>query len=344
MTISILIPAHNEEESIEACVKSCLSQTRRPDEIVVVNDGSTDKTAEILAGFGELIRVVTIPQATGNKSYAQEIGLGFITGDVFIATDGDTFLDRNFVKRVEEDFLADPRIKSVSGYVKSLKYNWLTACREIDYIFGQDLNKTVQANLSYLFVIPGCAGAFYTEVFRKYVRFDHDTLTEDLDFTYKFHLNYFKIKFDKKAICYTQDPFTLKSYINQMRRWYGGGWQNLRKNLRILSRPVNAFILSLVYIEGVIFSSSLFLFPLINMHFFLNFLRLYLIFAVLLGIYCSLRRRRIDLLIFSPLYLILAFINAWVFLEQFVKEVILRKKNLEWFQPERFLNGVQEKN
>lgn len=70
MKISILIPAHNEEKSIKKCLESCLNQTRMPDEIVVVNDGSTDKTAEILAGFGDKIKVVYVPKATGNKSFA----------------------------------------------------------------------------------------------------------------------------------------------------------------------------------------------------------------------------------------------------------------------------------
>jgi len=340
MKISILIPCHNEEESIEKCISACLDQTRPPDEIVVVNDGSTDGTCEILKQFEGRIKIVNIEHATGNKSYAQEFGLQFITGDVFIATDGDTFLDKDFVRRIEEDFEASPKIAAVGGYVKSLKYNWLTACREMDYTFGQDVSKLAQANLDFLFVIPGCAGAFRTDIFKKYVNFDHDTLTEDLDFTYKLHLNYFKIKYDRKAICYTKDPFTVKSYINQMRRWYGGGWQNLIKNIWLINRPANAFELSLIYIEGFISSFCLFLLPVVNLYFFTYSIGLYLAFAISLGIYCSIARKRIDILLYSPFYLIPLFINAWVFLEQFVEEVVLRRKNFVWFTPERFKNNA----
>jgi biofilm PGA synthesis N-glycosyltransferase PgaC len=104
MKISILIPAHNEERSIRATVQSCLEQTRPADQILVVNDGSTDKTGEILASFGDKIEVITIPVATGNKSYAQEYGLKFVTGEVFIATDGDTILDPRFVENIEPHF------------------------------------------------------------------------------------------------------------------------------------------------------------------------------------------------------------------------------------------------
>jgi len=336
MRISILIPCHNEEKSIQKCVESCLGQTRLPDEIVVVNDGSTDNTPAILAGFGDRIKVVNVAKATGNKSYAQEIGLRYITGDIFVATDGDTILDKNFISRIESDFLSDDKLAAVGGYVKSQKYNWLTACRELDYIFGQDLNKAAQADLGFLFVIPGCAGAFATDIFKKYINFDHDTLTEDLDFTFKLHTRYLKIKYDKKAVCFTQDPFTLGAYINQMRRWYGGGWQNFIKNIRILSRPANALELSLLYIEGIVFSLCLFLLPLINFVFFIYFIGSYLIFSTALGVYGAIARKRLDLLLCSPLYLVIVFINAWVFIEQFVKEIILRKKNLYWFKPERF--------
>ncbi|MFH0852734.1 MAG: glycosyltransferase family 2 protein [bacterium] len=341
MKISILIPCHNEEKSIAKCVNACLNQTRPPDEIVVVNDGSTDATLEILKQFEGGIKVANIEHATGNKSYAQEFGLQFVTGDIFIATDGDTFLDKDFIRLIEQDFEADPKIAAVGGYVKSLKYNWLTACRELDYIFGQNINKLAQANLGFMFVIPGCAGAFRTDIFKKYINFDHDTLTEDLDFTFKLHLNYFKIKYNRKAVCYTQDPFTIKSYINQMRRWYGGGWQNLVKNARLISRPVNAFELSLIYIEGLISSFCLFLLPAVNLYFFAYSVGLYLTFAILLGIYCSIARKRIDLLLYSPFYLVLVFINAWIFLEQFVEELILRKKNRIWFTPERFKDNVE---
>ena len=109
LKISILIPCHNEEQSVESCVRSCFRQTRLPDEVVVVNDGSTDNSARILGQFSHAIKMVTILKATGNKSHAQEYGLGFITGDVVITTDADTLLDQNFVAETEKSF-QDPEV------------------------------------------------------------------------------------------------------------------------------------------------------------------------------------------------------------------------------------------
>ena len=204
MKITILIPCHNEEKSIAKCVDSCLNQTRSADQIFVINDGSNDGSDKILTRYGDKIEVLTIPFATGNKSRAQEKGLQHVTGDILVTTDGDTILDKDFLKHIEKDFL-DPNVKAVGGYVKSIKYNWLTACRALDYAVGQNIDKVAQDYIDYMFVIPGAAGAFRTEVF-KTLGFDHDTLTEDLDFTYKLHKFGHKIKYDKKAICYTTDP------------------------------------------------------------------------------------------------------------------------------------------
>ena len=334
LKISIIIPCHNEEKSIKNCIESCFNQTRKFDEIIVVNDGSTDRSGEVLEQFNKTIQVITILKATGNKSYAQEIGLKYVTGDIFVATDGDTILDSHFVETIEKDF-EDPTVMAVGGYVKSLQYNWLTACRELDYIICQDIHKVAQAEMDFLFCIPGCSGAFRTNIFKEHIYFDHDTLTEDLDFTYRLHENNMKIVYDKKAISYTQDPATLKGYINQMRRWYAGGWQNLLKHYKIANRPLNSLELSLMYIQGVIFSLLLFLFPLLNINFFKFFILPYFIFQMIIGIYSSIVRKRLDLLLYAPLYIILTFINAYVFLEQFVIEIIIRKKNLVWFQPVR---------
>lgn len=336
MKVSVLIPCHNEEKSIYKCVRSCLNQTRPADEIIVVNDGSTDKSSQILKRFGRKIIVIDIFPATGNKSYAQEKGLSYITGDVFVAIDGDSIMEKNLIKRIEEDF-QDEKIAAVGGYVRSLKYNWLTACRAYEYAIGQNIHKQAQSSLGYIFVIPGAAGAFRTEIFKKFVRFDHDTITEDLDFTYKLHQNNLKIKYDRKAIVFTQDPNNLSSYINQVRRWYGGGWQNLLKHLsaNLLSHPGRSLELALIYSEGLIYSSLFFIIPIINFFWALKMYLLLLTIVLLETIYAAFKEKRADLLIVPFVYPLILYINGYVFLEQFAREVIFKKKNLVWFQPER---------
>lgn len=340
MKISILIPCHNEEESIEACVQSCLDQTRPADQVLVVNDGSTDRSGEILKKFGDKIRVITLPKATGNKSYAQEMGLKFLTGEVFVVTDGDTILDKHFVEYVEEGFINNPELSAMSGYIRSLEYNWLTACRAFEYSIGQNIHKLAQHHLGFLFVIPGAAGAFKTEHFKKYLSFEHDTLTEDLDFTYRLHEYDLKILYDRRMIVYTQDPATIHSYVNQVRRWFGGGWQCILKHSRLATRqPKVALELTVMYLEGTIFAIFLFLLPLLSLKYFGYFLIIYLILAMIFAVFASYKEKRPWLLLIPFPYFIVVVINSYVFLEQMVKEVILRRKNMNWFKPQRFISN-----
>ncbi len=333
-SISILIPCWNEEKTIERCVLSCLAQTTAADEVIVVDDSSTDSSPAILARFGERIRVVRTPKNSGNKSHAQEYGLGFVKGDIVVTTDADTEMHPKFVETILKDF-QDPKVAASGGYVVSRAHNWLTLCRAFEYCIGQNIHKPAQRYINYMFVIPGAAGAFRTEIFKTYVKFDHDTITEDLDFTYKLHKQGLTVEYNKNAIVYTQDPASLHSYINQMRRWYGGGWQCLMKHKDIAIQPAKALELSLMYIEGLVFALLVFILPIINFQALGYFILTYFITISVFALYTAIRERRLALLIVPIPYLPIVFINAYVFIEQFIKEVILRRKHLVWFKPER---------
>jgi cellulose synthase/poly-beta-1,6-N-acetylglucosamine synthase-like glycosyltransferase len=335
MKVTLLIPCWNEEKMIKNCVDSAISQTSKIDQILVVDDCSTDKSAEILESFGDKITVIKTPKRMGNKSYAQEYAMNFISCDILVMTDGDTVLDKDFIKYIKKSF-EDENIHAVAGYIESLKNNWITGCREIDYIIGQDIHKKAQYHIESLMVIPGCAGAFRYSSFRKYINFDHDTVTEDLDFTYKFHENDLKIAYNPKAIVYTQDPWNLRSYIGQMRRWIGGGWQNMLKHKKIISsRPGHALELGLIYFEGLIFGSLFFILPIINILYFIDFAIGYFVIAFIFGLYASIKRKRKDLIVYAPMFPLILIINSLIFFEQFIKEVIFRRKNLAWFTAKR---------
>ena len=125
LTMSILVPAYNEEKSIRKCVNSCLNQSEKADEVIIINDGSTDKTMEILESFGNKIKIIDLKKNTGNKSKAQEIGLKYVKTDIFITTDADTELDYNFVRYMKKDFEKNPDYSAVCGFVESKKITGL---------------------------------------------------------------------------------------------------------------------------------------------------------------------------------------------------------------------------
>ncbi len=336
MRVSLLIPCFNEETSLDVSIRSCLNQTRPVDEIIYIDDGSTDRTPHILDQYRDRVFVHRTPKNTGNKSSAQEYGLQFVTGDIMITTDADTLMAPNFTEEILKSF-EDPEVVAVAGHVQSIPHNWLTLCRAFDYAIGQYIHKRAQDHLGYIFIMPGAASAFRTDMFRKYVTFDHDTITEDLDFTYKLHLQGLRIRYNPKAITRTQDPADLSSYTKQMRRWFGGGWQNLMKHYRIVvSTPIRALELSLGYAEGIIFSALLFLIPVLNPLLWVKILASYCVVTSLLAIWVAYKERRPAIALVAFPYLILMYVHAYVYLEQFVLEVLLKRKNLVWFKPERF--------
>lgn len=337
MKISIVIPAYNEEETIKACVESCINQTRMADNIIVANDGSTDTTGEILDSFWDKINVIHIKENTWNKSNVQEIAIKEVNDDIFIATDADTILDKDFVKEIEISFNSQKKIVAVCGYVISMKDNWITACRELEYIIGQDLHKSAQSYMNSILILPWCATAYNTKFFKKNISFDHDTVAEDLDFSYKIN-NYKKSKyilFNKKAIVHTQDPNTISSYTYQLKRWLWGGWQNLKKHYGNVNKFLFIFEVSILYIEWFTFALILFILPIINLELFLKWLIFYFIYSTLLWIYWAIKRKRIDLFFYSPLLIVFTIINSYIFLTEFYKQIVKNQKTLTWFKPQR---------
>ncbi len=329
MKVSLLVPAYNEEKTIRQCLLSYLNQSRPFDQIVVVDDCSTDSTPQILAEFSDKIKVVRTPKQSGNKSRAQEFGLQFIEGDIFIMTDADTILDRDFVKNILPYF-SNPRVAAVAGYVKSLPHNILTACREIDYFIGQKLHKRAAVSLHSVYIIPGCAAAFRTDIFKQNVKFSHDTLTEDLDFTYTLYRLGFAIRFAEDAISFTQDPPNLPSYVRQMKRWYTGGWQNLFKHLSIFTAPASALELSLLYLENLSLALLLFILPLVNLSWFFSFVLINFFVAIAVGSYVAWQEKRVDILFASPFYLFTSLLNLFLFLFTFVQVILQRDKQIKW--------------
>ena len=165
--------------------------------------------------------------------------------------------------------------------------------------------------------------------------FDHDTITEDLDFTYKLHGLGHHVHYDHRAICYTQDPATIMDYINQIRRWYGGGWQCLYKHLCVPKKTGMALELTLMYVEGMLFSVLLLALPFINIVY--GFRATFILLLMTYGfiVYGCFKEKRFGLLVYAPFYVALRYLNAWIYLEQFIHQIIWRRQTLTWFQPTR---------
>ena len=123
MKISIVVPARNEENYIAKCLESLKDQTYTGEyEILLINNGSTDKTAEIARSFG--IRVI---DAFEKKSvfYARQVGAEAADGDIIVQADGDTLYPRRWLEKIAKKFENNPKAVAFSGrFLYREKFAW----------------------------------------------------------------------------------------------------------------------------------------------------------------------------------------------------------------------------
>lgn len=100
---SVIIPAYNAEDTIERCLQSLLAQKRNDVEIIVINDGSTDKTANIINNIAESNKtVVCLHQANGGVSNARNNGLSRATGTYITFVDSDDWVTEDYFSELDK--------------------------------------------------------------------------------------------------------------------------------------------------------------------------------------------------------------------------------------------------
>lgn len=109
-TVSVVVPARNEEANIEACLRSILQQSPAPLEVILIDNGSTDRTSEI----GRSLGVKVVYQATPGLHIARQTGLEVAVGEVVAATDADCIVKQGWVGEIQEAFV-DPAVVESYG-------------------------------------------------------------------------------------------------------------------------------------------------------------------------------------------------------------------------------------
>jgi glycosyltransferase involved in cell wall biosynthesis len=109
---SVIVCAHNEAEYLAGCLHSLLAQSRPPDEILVVDNASTDGTRMLAEGVPG-VRVVV--ETRKGLTIARETARRHATGDLLVYVDADCRSPMEWLQRVERRFLRDPRLVAQSG-------------------------------------------------------------------------------------------------------------------------------------------------------------------------------------------------------------------------------------
>ncbi|WP_254909823.1 bifunctional polysaccharide deacetylase/glycosyltransferase family 2 protein [Micromonospora sp. NBS 11-29] len=230
--VSVIVPAYNEKEGIAAAVRS-LAGGDHPGgiEVVLVDDGSTDGTADIVAALG-LPNVRVVRKPNGGKPSALNTGVALARHDLIVMVDGDTVFEPDAVRRLVQPF-ADPRVGVVAGNVKvgnrrSLIAKW----QHIEYVIGFNLDRRLYETLHCMPTVPGAIGGFRREALEQVGGMTDETLAEDTDITMALGRAGWHIVYEESARAWTEAPATLGQLWKQRYRWSYGTMQAMWKHRR----------------------------------------------------------------------------------------------------------------
>ncbi|GAB3858890.1 hypothetical protein GCM10029963_59320 [Micromonospora andamanensis] len=232
--VSVIVPAYNEKEGIAAAVRS-LAGGDHPGgiEVIVVDDGSTDGTAEIVEAL-RLPNVRVVRKPNGGKPSALNTGVALARHELIVMVDGDTVFEPDSVRRLVQPF-ADPQVGAVAGNVKvgnrdSLIAKW----QHIEYVIGFNLDRRLYETLRCMSTVPGAIGAFRRQALRYAGGMTDDTLAEDTDITMALGRAGWKVVYEETARAWTEAPATLGQLWKQRYRWSYGTMQAMWKHRRSL--------------------------------------------------------------------------------------------------------------
>ena len=227
--VSIIVPAYNESVGIAAGISS-LANSRYPDlEVIVVDDGSTDGTADVVDRLG-LERVKVVRQVNAGKAAALNTGLRLARNELIVCVDADTQFEPDTLSWLVTPF-ADPHVGAVSGNTKVANRGRLIGrWQHIEYVMGFNLDRRLYDVLDCMPTVPGAIGAFRKRALIDVGGIGEDTLAEDTDVTVAVNRAGWRVVYEERARAWTEAPATWGELWRQRYRWCYGTLQAMWKH------------------------------------------------------------------------------------------------------------------
>jgi cellulose synthase/poly-beta-1,6-N-acetylglucosamine synthase-like glycosyltransferase len=235
-TVTVIVPAYNEELGIGNTLQSLEQQTFPGLEVLVVDDGSTDLTVTVA---NEVARTMNVPtrvlsKPNGGKADALNFGLASSRTEIVLCVDADSALAPDAVERIVESF-ANPSVGGVGGIVRiANRSSFLGRLQAIEYIAGLMLLRACFAQLDSMQILSGPISAFRAADLKLIGGYSEDTVVEDFDVTVAMHKAGHRVLFHPGAVSYTEGPQTVRDLVKQRKRWTYGCFQVLKKHRRAL--------------------------------------------------------------------------------------------------------------
>jgi biofilm PGA synthesis N-glycosyltransferase PgaC len=328
--VTVIIPAYNESRTIADTIESLKMQSVPPEEIIVVDDCSTDGTGDVARSFG--VTVVRPPSNTGSKAGAQNYALPMVRTEFTMAIDADTTLAPDAIEKLLLAF-NNQNVAAASGFVIPRYVNTLwERGRYIEYLLAFTWYKPIQDYYQKPLISSGCFSMYRTQILKENGGWPTRTLAEDMDLTWEFYEKGYNVRFIPEAVCYPIEPHNFTFMRKQLRRWSHGFVQNVilhwRKVLHI--KHLRVFIAVAIWDAIVASITYLILIPLITIIFNLPILLVgYVIdlpIVLVPVLFTAWKRKEVFRALASlPSFFILRIVNSFFILEAFFTELIMKK-------------------
>ena len=232
--VAVLIPAYNEEKVIVRTVRSVLNSDYKNLHIVVIDDGSSDRTAEVAArAYAAEIadgRVQVLTKPNGGKAAALNYALDRIHEEVYVGIDADTVIASDAVSKLIPHF-EDPRIGAVAGNAKvGNRVNLWTSWQALEYITSQNFERRALDLFNVVVVVPGAIGAWRTAPVKAVGGYPVNTVAEDADLTMALLELPLKVVYEDRSLAFTEAPVDVSGLMRQRFRWSFGILQAVWKH------------------------------------------------------------------------------------------------------------------
>lgn len=236
--VSVIVPAYNEEKVLANCVRSILRSDYSQLELVIVDDGSTDGTAALMAKLAdEDPRVTAVTQPNAGKGAALNTGIARSSGEVLFFVDADGLFAASTVDEMLRGFHSD-RIGAVCGDDRPINLDRvLTRMLTILSHVGTGLIRRALVVLRSLLIVSGNIGAFPRSIIEEVGGFREDTVGEDLELTWRVQRAGYQVEFRPTALVYAESPSTLRGLWRQRVRWARGLLQTMRVHRGAIGNP-----------------------------------------------------------------------------------------------------------
>ena len=224
--VSVLIPAHNEESVIVATVENILQMDYENFEVIVIDDRSTDSTAQILLElekkYDKVHALIRAHDAFPGKSAVLNDAFELAKGEAILVFDADATVDPDFLSKLVPN-LEPKDVGAVQArkVIRNRNQNLLTRCQNNEYTMDAHFQVS-RDSVKGAVELRGNGELIKREAIESIGGWNNYTIVDDLDMSTRLHIKGWDIRFCLDAVVYEEGICYIKPLFRQRRRWLEG--------------------------------------------------------------------------------------------------------------------------